>query len=193
MRKIKEYQFAELIQVATNQLVYCKKIIELPGDENMFSLNDISSSFLKRVCNACFIESCLIICNLLKENDKRVISLFNWVELVDNKSYKLILDGILKTDEYKRLVECRDQIFGHQDISNGNNNFPNHRLNGIMNLLLINDAEKILDVLIKIFDCFTREKNTPYDLNSYFGTIKSEEEIEYILNEIKPKIEKISS
>lgn len=193
MRKIKEYQFAELIQVATNQLVYCKKIIELPWDENMFSLNDISSSFLKRVCNACFIESCLIICNLLKENDKRVISLFNWVELVDNKSYKLILDWILKTDEYKRLVECRDQIFWHQDISNWNNNFPNHRLNWIMNLLLINDAEKILDVLIKIFDCFTREKNTPYDLNSYFWTIKSEEEIEYILNEIKPKIEKISS
>ncbi|NVP17126.1 hypothetical protein HUU51_00190 [Candidatus Gracilibacteria bacterium] len=193
MKRINEYQFAELIKVAVNQLSYSRKIIEYPGNENVFSLNDIPSNFYKKICNTCFIEACLIICNLLNEKDKRVISFFNWKELVENNSYKTILDGLIKIDEFKRLKDCRDQVFGHQDIANHNNNFPNDRLRGIINPILIQDAEKILEVLVKIFDCFTREKNTPYDLDSYFGTQKSEEEIKFILTSVNPKIEKISN
>lgn len=192
MWKINEYQFAELMQVAINQLAYCKKIVKYPWNENMFLLNDIPSNFYKRICNAFFIETCLIICNLLKEKDKRIISFFNWDILINDNSYKEILDWLVKTEEFIRLVTCRDQVFAHQDISNHSNNFPNDRLKWLISETLINDAEKILDALIKLFDCITREKNIPYDLNSYFWTKKSEEEIEFVIWQIKPKIEKIS-
>lgn len=190
MNNAKEYQYAELLQVAVNQLSYCKIISKYPWDGNIFSSKDISSNFFKRVCNACFLESCLIICNLLDKKDEKVISFFNWEEFVSDNIRKQILDDLVKTPDFKQLLICRHQIFAHQNNSNKNNNFPSDRLRLLINDSLINWSDKILSILIRLFDNYTRSNNRPYSFDSYFWTENSETEIEFMLNWLKPKIEK---
>lgn len=111
-KKPKEYQYALLLQVAINQLEYCKVISEYPKKMNkeLYDNHNPIDLFYIRTHNAHFIEALMIVCNLL-DTDKRTISFFNYQEFCDFATNKDLLDRIVISNEFQNLKTLRDQIF----------------------------------------------------------------------------------
>ncbi len=179
-------QIALLIKVAREQLEYSKTIIDHPkkmGRENFDVIYPLDK-FYKTICNMSFNDALLITGSLL-DKDKRVISLWNCPDFVSMKQKELdkILDDFIKTG----LKGIRDQIVAHQDYGNPNNNIPNSRRTGLINIQCVTKLQNILNNIMKEFMDYSAISGNPYS-SQYFNIEDARNEINLALDNAQPKL-----
>ena len=184
---MREYQIAQLIKVAKEKLEYCTSIINHPkkmGRKNFDVISPIDK-FYKTVCNMAFNDTLLIIGSLLDSKDARVISLWNFKDFADTKQKELrtITDEFINSG----LKTIRDQIIAHQDFGNKNNNIPNSRRRGIIDIEFITLLQNILDNITREFKDYAAKYSNPYS-GQYFDISNANQEIELVLKRAKPKL-----
>lgn len=182
-----EHQIAQLLHAAKEQLEYCNVIVNYPAKAGRRNFDVIApvDKFYKTVCNMAFNDTVLIAGSLLDKKDARVISLWNFKDFVGKKQKELQQ----LTDKFTNygLKTIRDQIIAHQDMGNKNNNIPNSRRRGIINLQLIKLLQEILEEMVKEFRDYASNFSRPYG-DQYFNTTNARQEVELILNQAKPTL-----
>jgi len=181
-----EYQIAQLLRIAKEQLAYCEYIESYPkkvGKRN-FDTVQLLDQFYKNIHNVCFFDGLLIVGNLLNK-DPRVMSFWNWPEFRAVKENKIQMF----TDKYEGdgLKEVRDQIAAHIDTTNRNNNFPDSRRRGMINDILVQKLLTILNDLIAEFQDYTRQHSAPYS-QQYFDITQATEEVATAMEQAKPQM-----
>ncbi len=181
-----ERQIADVLSVAIEQLACCEAILDYPKKYSKhYAPGSIVDNFWMNASKTFFYESLLLTETLLNK-DPRTISFFNWTEFF--KVYAPWLKEMAKEFRDSGLENIRDQVVGHIDASNHNNQLPRQRRQGTINELLVQRLKKIQQNLVEKFDEFTRNKGTPYHLTNYFGGGTAKEEAESVLSGEKPKL-----
>ena len=185
-RTISNHQLADLLLIAKKRLAYCKFISSFPENNGFkhFSPSVNIDAFYKSVYNVCFYEALLITSTLL-DKDTRVISFWNRQDLVSAKKEKL---NVI-TEEFKSLglKTIRDQLVGHMDISNQNNNYPYSRIRGIISKTLVKSLSDVLIKSIEFFREYMKECGNPYS-DEYFNTTDSYNEIQEVMEKARPQM-----
>ncbi len=183
----REYQIAQLLLVAKEQLEYCHTITGYPqkiGKRN-FDVIAPKDKFYKSVCNLAFGDSLLIIGSLLDKNNKKAISFWNFDDFPAKKTQEL--NDLTQKFQDTRLKTIRDQLIAHQDVNNRNNTIPNYRRRGIVDPAIIKSLQEILDEMIKEFYDYTSKFTNPHSPD-YFNSSGAKKEVEEVIEEAPPKL-----
>lgn len=179
-----EHHVAEHLRIAKEQLAYCKFISNYPKNMGKKGFDTVATidSFYKSTCNMFFNDSLLIISSFLN-NDKRVMSFWNWQDFMKHKRKEI--ESITDIFNKKNFKQIRDQMIAHQDISNANNNFPSPRRRGIIRQEIVEQLQDILDKMIKELCDYAKKFSTPYS-SQYFDSSNAEKEIKTVMKLAEP-------
>jgi len=176
----------QLLVIANKQLGYSIYISDYPQKHGLnFNPSIGIDNFYKDVCNVFFYYSLLVTATLI-DTDSRCISFYNWKEFISQEDQKLRINKIKNKFNKFGLKEFRDQIVGHIDKNNPNNQCPIFRIQSIVNEKFIKNLEYIQKELINIFDKYTQSIKRP--CSKICTTVKGLEEIGKIMNTIKPQM-----
>ncbi len=179
------WQVRDLIEVSQYRIIYCKTIAMYPKTAGMRAFDTVApvDQFYKNINSALFSDSLLITGNLLDQKYDNTISLKNWFKPnTKQKDLQIIVDLFKSCG----LKEVRDQVFGHQDVGNHNNAFPFSRLQGELNIELIEKLEDIQKRISDLFFSYAKE----HEENKY-GFINTQEaynEIQTTMQNAKPTL-----
>jgi hypothetical protein len=185
MKMIRDHQIADLLLVALERLAYSKYISGYPSAKGRrnFDTSSTTDSFYKNVCTVSFHDSLLVTAALLDEKNKKGVSFWNWRDLKTKKQQELKeASNLLASSGLKGV---RDQVVGHVDADNHNNNFPSGRRQGIVDERLIQKLDDIHSRLVKIFFDFTSEIGERYSPH-YFDTANATSEIKVVMDAAPP-------
>ena len=176
----------QLLVIANKQLGYSIYISDYPQKHGLnFNPSSGIDNFYENVCSVFFYDSLLITATLM-DKDSRCISFYNWEEFISQEDQKLRIEEIKNKFNKFGLKEFRDQIVGHIDKNNPNNQCPIFRIQSIVNEKFIKNLECIQKELINIFDKYTQSTNR--SCSKACTTVKNVEAIDKIMNTVKPQM-----
>jgi len=183
-------KIAQLLRVAREQLACCEFIAKYPRSVEKKGFDTISKidNFYKRTLNVFFYDSLLITASLLDNKDNRIISFFKYYKEYNYDSEdRERLEKIYNLYKNSYLKVIRDQLIGHIDIRNYNNEMPNFRQRGTIDQSFIHKLKEIQDQLVDEF-LITEKKyryNPSYNTN-FFNIESSILGVREVMNKAKP-------